>query len=207
MMGNDCERIILNINILKNNLHDLLNELSTLMIIPIMMEPYEINHVDGTIETIYLVEKEINVPFNIFNDVITSLNELSSDFIKMDKLKENLYTNSTKFNNSNGSPWTELELLKTSVDKILSLANNGINYTSEILKIMTFINNAISCAVDAKQSFVLYHDYIQRGYDKNYNDNKPSIQFLSGYEIKTIGNVRQEYSENVNIEKESIDPF
>lgn len=205
MMGNDCERIILNINKLKNNLHDLLDKLSSSASVPIIMEPYEINHIDGSTEIIRLVEKEIIIPNNIFDNVISSLNDLSSDFIKMNKLKENLYTNSTEFNNSNGSPWAEFELLKISVDKILSF--NKINYTSEILKIMAFVNNSVSCAVDAKLSFILYHDYIQRGYDAIYNDKKPSIQFLSGYETKTIGNIKQDYSENVNIEKESIDPF
>ena len=47
-----------------------------------------------------------------------------------------------------------------------------------------------------------------RGFDNQFNGNKPSIDF-DGSKIgdKTTGNLKQEYEENVNIPEASIDPF
>ena len=58
---------------------------------------------------------------------------------------------------------------------------------------------------DAKWAMLTYHDYIQRGFDAKFNDKRPSIAFKqANKKDESIGNIRQDFEENVNIPKKHI---
>lgn len=136
---------------------------------------------------------------------VNALGVLDVDVGKMNALASELYTSPTSFNNSYGSPWTELNNLKAAV--IDASSHDTVNFMGDRLCLLGYMQVALSRAIDAKWAIVVYHDYIQRGFDNKFNNNEPSIKFSAGINRESIGNLKQEYDENVNIPKESIDPF
>lgn len=155
--------------------------------------------------------KEIEVPDgDPMSPIVSALESIRDDLTKMDELRDNLYIGYKEFNNSLGSPWEELTKLQNVIDngKSYSGAHSPFNYVGEKAGMLSILNMILSITIDAKYALMMYHDYIQRGYDNKYNDNDPSIKFdrtIGGK--KTIGNVKQDYDENVNIKEENIDPF
>lgn len=155
--------------------------------------------------------EEIEVPAgNPMTSVSAAMSGMGSDCGKMDTLESGLYTSSSLFNNGLGSPWNELTKLQKAVaaGEAYAGAHAPFNYVGEKAGMLALLNMILSAAVDAKNSMTIYHDYIQRGFDNQFNGNKPSIDF-DGSKIgdKTTGNLKQEYEENVNIPQASIDPF
>ena len=193
MMGKDVERIVAEIDGVKDALVAGIQFLCTNSNYQIQTEG-----VHG--------EAEIPVPGSGFMiAAMTALSNMEADIGKMDELKAGLYTSANSFNNSYGSPWTELNSLKAAV----TTANNFdvVNFMGDRLCLLGHMQIALSRAVDAKWAMTIYHDYIQRGFDNKFNNNEPSIKFNAGINRESTGNLKQEYSENVNIPKESIDPF
>ena len=207
MMGKDCERILSGIVGIKNSLEDALDLYASMVQSPIETEEYDIHHEDGSVETIKLKEDKISMMARVSSRISSASSSMSDDFSKMKTLNKKLYTSTTSFNNSNGSPWTEIDRLHKFMNKIESLTGKSIEYTSQVLVILSYISAGIALAVDAKNAISLYHDYVQRGYDANFNGRDPSITFTAGYARKTVGNINQDYTENVNIRPKSLDPF
>lgn len=123
---------------------------------------------------------------------------------RMAGLKESIFTNTESFNNSNGSPWTELERLQSAID---ACANDSVTYMGDRIRLMGLLNIALSRAVDAKWAICIYHDYIQRGYDFKYNNNTPSIKFPGENGKETTGNIASGFTDNVHVPVPSIDPY
>lgn len=206
MMGKDCERIIVGINKVQLSLQKLLLTLKVVTKGPIEMEKFSVSYSEGSTEEFELKEKEFELPDGLIDSVKEAKSKLDDDFDKMDTLKKKLYTSTTTFNNGNGSPWTEVQQLKDKLDELIA-GMNGLKFKSELIILMPLVSSIISISVDAKISMTMYHDYIQRGYDAEYNGKRPSIVFKKNKDTSGIGNIDQLYDENVNIPPVSLDPY
>lgn len=154
--------------------------------------------------------QEIEVPDgDPMSAVSSALGAMGEDCGKVESLGSKLYTGTSTFNNGLGSPWGELAKLKQAVADAAAYSGGHapFNYVGEKAGMLSLLNMVMTAAVDAKWAFIVYHDYIQRGYDNKFNENKPSIKFEVGLDKESVGNVDQDYEENVNIPKPSIDPF
>ena len=207
MMGNDVERILSKINNIKDityrsigNLCDRIDEDSSTY-----KGPYCIYGSECSVGTTQ------NWSFgSIFVEPITSaMKGFTPDIDKMNSLRDSLYTSSDTFNNNYGSPWMELNNMDDAFKKAQSYvcSHKQIVPLSERVSLLALLSRLISYCVDAKHALTTYHDYIQRGFDYKFNNNNPSIVFSSGLDKSSIGNVDQNYYENVNIKKPTIDPF
>lgn len=141
--------------------------------------------------------------------ISAAIGSMSGDCGVMDSLNEGLFTNSKGFNNSIGSPWSELSRLQNLIESGSSYSgsHSPFNYVGEKAGMLSILNMIMSAAVDAKWAIITYNDYVQRGYDCNVNDKKPSVTMKTGLDKTTNGNIKQDYDENVNIPTPSIDPF
>lgn len=142
--------------------------------------------------------------------VSAAMGALSDDCKKMDYLNDGLYISTSNFNNQIASPWIELKKLENAVaaGAAYSAAHAPFNYVGEKAGMLALLNMIMTAAVDTKWAMTVYHDYIQRGYDNQFNDNVPSVKFPAGIsKDRSTGNVVQEFYENVNVQAPSIDPF
>ena len=206
MMGKDCERILSSITNIIDECNNGILSLIQSMNNPIEMEEY---HIAGDVinETFQLSEQEINEVSSSYIQALLSLSALSLDVDKINTLANDSYFDIKSFNNSCGSPWTEINRLKNVMDKLHDVAKNLIKYQSQKSGLLGLLNLVMSCAIDAKWALITYNDYIQRGYDNKFNDKRPSITFKRSIGEESTGNLNQNFDENVNIEPESIDPF
>lgn len=207
MMGRDCERILLGINNIKNTLDSLIEEITGNVCNPIKVQANHGHPNDGDYITIDFTEKSSNNLSSILGSIKSSMSELVPDISQMKSLGSDMYTNTNSFNNSCGSPWTEINNLEKSINK---LENFDMNYTKFIggkLILIELLNSAIVSAVDAKWAIITYHDYIQRGYDSKVNNKIPSITFIGADKKRNIGNIKQNFDENVNMPEETIEVF
>ena len=206
-MGKDVERILSGINLIKDKTIEASTKLSNQTAYGISCNA---THGGTSTASCTPTERSVSIKSSTFIDPIREASEsIIEDFDKMDSLSSNLYTSVNSFNNEYGSPWTELSLLNSSIQDIGKFAGSysNLGYVGEKAALLSLLNMILSISIDAKWALINYHDYIQRGYDNRYNDNEPSIKFKSGIDKESIGNVNQEYYENVNIKKQSIDPF
>lgn len=206
MMGKDCERIIAGINRIQTELQEMVLTMMRISRGPIEMGRFTVICSEGSKEDFELKEKEIDLPDDLMSSVMAAKKDLDDDFDKMAILKKKLYTSTTSFNNCNGSPWTEMNQLKEKIE-LLDKQFSGLKFKSELLVLMPLVSSVIGIAIDTKQSMIMYHDYIQRGYDAVFNGKTPSITFKKDKTTNSIGNLNQPYAENVNIEPESLDPY
>lgn len=206
MMGKDCERIIAGINRIQTELQEMVLTMMRISRGPIEMGRFTVICSEGSKEDFELKEKEIDLPDDLMSSVMAAKKDLDDDFDKMAILKKKLYTSTTSFNNCNGSPWTEMNQLKEKIE-LLDKQFSGLKFKSELLVLMSLVSSVIGIAIDTKQSMIMYHDYIQRGYDAVFNGKTPSITFKKDKTTNSIGNLNQPYAENVNIEPESLDPY
>ncbi len=206
MMGKDVERIVAGINAVKDAAYAGIVSLSSSTGYQLISRDQHAGLGTGPCRP-----HEMEVPDgDPMSAVSAAMGAMSDDTGKMKSLSDNNYTGAASFNNGLGSPWAELEKLKQAVadGSVYSEAHAPFNYVGEKAGILALLNMIMSAAVDAKWAIVIYHDYIQRGYDNQFNGNVPSITFdatVSGG--KTTGNLKQQFDENVNIPEPSIDPF
>lgn len=141
--------------------------------------------------------------------VSSAMSAMSGDCGKMDSLGGSLYTSTGSFNNSLGSPWTELSNLQKAVAdaSAYSGAHSPFNYVGEKAGMLAMLNMVMTAAVDAKWAIITYHDYVQRGFDESYNGKQPSVTFRETIDNTTNGNITQDFDENVRVPTPSIDPF
>lgn len=146
---------------------------------------------------------------NPMSGVSSAMGAMSGDCGKMDTLNGDLYTGTTTFNNSLGSPWGEI----TNLQNVVAAANayagahSPFNWVGEKAGMLAHLNMVMTAAVDAKWAIAVYHDYVQRGFDDKYNAKKPSVTFRETVDLVTNGNITQEFEENVRMPTPSIDPF
>lgn len=151
------------------------------------------------------IEKQNIMSTSFLSNITSAVANIEEDLSKMISISEGLYTDTSSFNNSNGSPWTELNKLKESIDKFSNPVS--IEYMGHRIQLLALIQIALSRAIDAKWALIIYHDYIQRAYDNIYNGNTPSIKFPGSNMEESTGNIAGNYTENVHMPKKKFDPF
>lgn len=203
MMGKDCERMLSEINGIKDALISAIKGVSSSINYRIKTKG---SHGEHGIELIGYEEPNGSVAQYV-SSVKSAYSSFSSDNSKMKSLESNMYTSSNSLNNSYGSPWKELHVLEESINNISSFNSGSGQYIGGKIELLGLLNIALSCAIDAKWALITYHDYIQRGFDTKFNDNEPSITFKKANKKDSIGNINQDFKENVNVKQPSIDPY
>lgn len=205
MMGADCERIFSGIESVRSAAQSAVISFSASTAYQITSRAQHAGMGSGECTP---TEREVPVG-NPMTGVSAAMSAMSGDVGNMAALGSSLYTTTGSFNNSVGSPWTEIANLQSAVSSAEAYAGSHapFNYVGEKAGMLAMLNMVLSAAVDAKWALATYHDYVQRGYDNVYNGNNPSITFQETVVREGIGNVKQDYDENVNVPPESIDPF
>lgn len=194
MMGPDCETILSGINEVERILIRSISSLAA------SMGRISVN--DGLSE----IESPTQSPADALSN---AMSKVKSHGEKAKTLGDQLFTSVDSFNNSAGSPWTEINNLLEGIDKILLFAksHSSLRFIGEKSAMMALMNMGLSLSVDAKYALLLYHDYLQRGFDYEYNGKIQQVVHKSQDGTYTTGNINQDYSENVNTPRESLDPF
>lgn len=153
-----------------------------------------------------LYKKDLSNPVTALNDYLSSIKE---DTDKFSKLQKKMFSKASKFFNSLGSPFSEYDALMDACKSVKTYASShsGLKYLGEKISLLSLVQPIIPCLVDFKIALITYNDYIQRGYDNVYNDNKPSITIQRQKNKKTTGNIQQKGNNNVEVPQESIDPY
>jgi hypothetical protein len=192
MMGSDIERMVSGIDSLISALDSSITGLASA--------------IAYAIETPNFVDEK-NVDAGDFTSGPGSaFSAMSGDLGNMQSLGSGLYVGTSSFNNSIGSPWTELSNLSSAMSDVTGFSV-PLLYIGPKAALLALLNKAMTRAVDAKWAIITYHDYIQRGYDNQYNGNNPSVSFENVDGTYTTGNLTQDYSENVKVPTPSKDPF
>lgn len=199
MMGKDVERMLSNVNNLIKVCNDEIDSLAGAVIPYKKVLPVPPIKPGGQFPS-------TNYPMV---EISTAMDKVREDYFKMKDLNSSLYVNSKSFNNNIGSPWSELVKLNDACEKAenYAAAHGTLSDPGEKMGMLAEMNIVLSNAVDFKYAVIIYHDYLQRGYDNNYNGKRPSISFKMGKNKITTSNVKQKYEDNVNIPVPSIDPF
>lgn len=206
MMGKDVERIVHYIENIRDAAQAGIISLSSATAYQLISRAQHAGTAFGLCEP----EEKEKPDGDPMGPVSSAMSALSEDVKKMDYLNDGLYVSSSEFNNQIASPWNELNKLQACVNAgaAYSGAHAPFNYVGEKAGMLALLNMIMTAAVDTKWAMTVYHDYIQRGYDNQFNNNIPSVKFPSGITSdRSTGNVVQEFYENVNINEPSIDPF
>lgn len=206
MMGKDCERISKGIYDISNAISSILLEVSSLNEPPIKVDGSHSHNEDGSSTKLVFLEKDTPVDMSGYISKIRDVyDSIKDDIEKMGKLGSELYTNISTFNNSIGSPWLEVKSFKTAIEQIIGYG--GSDFVGNRSTMISLLNIALSRSIDAKWGILMYHDYLQRGFDAKYNEKLPSVRFKNANKKDSIGNIDQDFEENVNIPRPSLDPF
>lgn len=94
-------------------------------------------------------------------------------------IKGKLYKAENSVNNQYGSPWTEFTKLTERIQKIEQFGNEHpiLYWSNEKRALIELMQVALTFTIDAKSSLVNYHDLLSRGYDEIYNQQNESIQW------------------------------
>ncbi len=181
-MGKNCENVIDGIGML-------LDSLTSAIISVSEGSSYQLN--------VSLLGKEEIVNGHIpLESISESISKLKEDGDKLIELGSKLFVNPKKYNNSYGSPWGEMNNLYRMIRSIQSL-NPDLRYMGDRIVALGLMNACLTIAIDAKYALQKNHDNIQQGYDKEYNDNNPSMAKKIGVDSYGTGNITQNFEENV----------
>lgn len=206
MMGKDCERILSSFVKIENSLSNCIMKLAGLLNTPVIVVG-DHGHSEGGSDQFEFKEKDSGIDISdIVDNVTEAIDSFIPDIEKMSTLESDLYTGTNEFNNSAGSPWTEIHTLEKSIKRIKTLSEPG-KFVGGKSGMITLLTMALTETINAKWALIFYNDYIQRGFDAKVNSKLPSITQVGSDKKKTIGNIKQEFEENVNIPKESLDPY
>lgn len=193
MMGKDCEEILSSIGALIDALTDAIIHVS-------VRSSYRITVYNG------IEEKDgCSVPKESISAAIMRLRKSGN---KLMELGKGLFVDTKGYNNSYGSPWGEMKVLYNFISEITSYLSrypDGLDCMGQRLTILTLMNTALTLAIDAKHALILNHDNIQQGFDKEFNNNTPSMTKKVGVDTYSIGHVKQDFDENVCCK--SPDPY
>lgn len=196
-MGKDCERICGGVSQLKEIISTQIESLSRACAYRIEVE----NHA---------YEKEKPAPAASYvQPIISAAAAVKGDIGSLKSLEGKMFTGVKNFHNSYGSPWTEFYRLEDKLNDLENYASSfsELKWLGEKVGLLGLLNQVLSHTVDAKWAINHYHDWVQRGYDAELNGNVPSIKFEGSLHGKSVGNLKQDYSENVNIPNEPIEVF
>lgn len=198
MMGKDCERIFSSINNVKDVLISSIKGLSSEINYQIITDG---SHGEHGIELVGYERTKGSV--SSYVSPVTSAYASFQDVGKMKSLGALNFAGTSSYNNSYGSPWKELEVLDNAINDVKSFNVGSGKYIGGKIELLGLLNIALSCTVDAKYALLMYNDGVQQGYDREYNNNTPSITQKMTIDITSTGNIKQPYDENVNIEYET----
>lgn len=162
------------------------------------------------IEPSIIYEKEhIEISMDYTGTIISMGALLSDDAGKMQQISDNMYTDTETFNNSYGSPWKEINMLKEKIDKLEEYSNDHstLQWIGEKHSLISLIQLIVSYSIDAKWAITHYQDYMQRAYDHQFNDNSASITWEDMENGATTGNRNQNTPGSVNVDRDSDDPY
>lgn len=118
--------------------------------------------------------------------------KLQNDISNIQRIEGKLYVKANKVHNSYGSPFTEIYDLKKKIDlcKNYSDQHSHLQWLGEKHVLLNFLQMVLTTSVDAKFAVIMYHDYLQRGYDANVNGKKSSITWDDFNDGKSDGNIK-----------------
>ena len=198
MYGKDIENIIKNINDIYNTAVSCMQTVAGACGGSVRTQS---SHAGEGYGSCYPSEISVSMP-NI--STITSIWGKQTWYTKLKKIQSEMYTNSNEFNNSIGSPWTEVDNLKKVLDMVSS--RNYGSYSRDIAGIGLMLSQVTAACVDAKWAIITYNVYIQRGFDTIFNGS-PSVTFKTGLNKTSMGNINQNIDENINIKKKQVSPY
>lgn len=153
-----------------------------------------------------IMEKEEPISASAFTAPIAALGTSfgATDGPKMKEIDSDNYQSVGSFNNSYGSPWTEIYDLQDKIAQMEAYAAEfpTLQWVGEKHSLLALIQLVYTCSVDAKWALLMYHNWIQQAYDHCYNGDDPSVTWEHFKHGKTAGNVSQEFKENAHIKKE-----
>lgn len=134
---------------------------------------------------------------------------LGSDTQKMNQISNEMYTDVSTFNNSYGSPWTEINMLKQKIDEVeqYATANSVLQWKGQKFALVNLLQVVVSYALDCKFSLSMNQDFVQRGYDHEFNGNETTIAWEDFDHGATTGNRNQNTPGATNLRRKSRDPF
>lgn len=163
------------------------------------------------VEPSIIYEKEhIEMSIDYAGNIISmGASLLTDDANKMNEISKNMYTDTETFNNTYGSPWKEINMLKEKIDKLEEYVTGHatLQWMGEKFALISYMQIIISYAVDAKWAITTYQDYIQRAYDYQFNNKSASIAWDDFENGATTGNKNQNTPGSVNVDRESDDPY
>ena len=154
------------------------------------------------IEPYIIYEREHCVSAHAYTDPIYNLWKefWEDDGKKMKHIDEERYVEKERFNDLYGSPWQEIYILKEKMEEMNKYADDypTLQWLGEKHSLLTLMQVVLSYTIDAKIACIFRHDFVQRGYDQEFNGLKPSVTW-DDFDDRTIGNVNQYIPNKVNI--------
>lgn len=126
-------------------------------------------------------EKEHPVTAHDYTNPIRDIRikHLSPENRKLEKIERDNYEQVESFNNEIGSPWTEMYELEEKIIEMEEYANDypNLQWLGEKHTLLGLMQVVLSYCIDAKWALIHYQDYVQRGYDYQFNEGIPSIRW------------------------------
>lgn len=153
--------------------------------------------------------EETPKPYTVdYSSISSDMGAMSAGLGQAKSIGDGIYCGKNSYNTSSGSPWTEMDRLNEEMSFVAG-SPTSLQFIGEKVSALAHLNALMSLAVDAKNVVIEYHDSLARGYDNQFNDNKPSVTWKDSVKGgTTMGNIGgQTGANNVNIPPEPIDPY
>lgn len=187
MYSNDIERVLSNLNNLKDTLASQIDYLIELTKYRIWNTEHqhicpgfgitlaERNYEDSDGDNYHPIQTaEITNPIlNLYHAGFEIDNQQAQT------IKGKLYKAENSVNNQYGSPWTEFTKLTERIQKIEQFGNEHpiLYWSNEKRALIELMQVALTFTVDAKSTLINYYDILSRGYDEVYNQQEESIKW------------------------------
>ena len=174
MFGSSVEQLLSGINNIKDQALDAMVALAS-------GTGYQLTHKSGHAGcgSGTCISTEVPVPYgSASSETEGALNGISENISKMKSFGDNLYVDPKKYNNSYGSPFSEIEQMKKAVQAAVSYNSNHapFSWIGEKAAMLSLLAMVIGMASDCKQSLTTFQDSAQRAFDEE--SDEPSIQWV-----------------------------
>lgn len=126
-------------------------------------------------------EKEHPIEAHHYTDPIKEIRvkKLTPENKRMKKVEDDNYEKVGSFNNEIGSPWDEMYDLEEKILELEAYADDypHLQWIGEKHTLLSLMQVVLSYCIDAKWAMIHFQDYIQRGYDYQFNEGIPSIRW------------------------------
>lgn len=128
-----------------------------------------------------VLEKEHPVKAHDYTNPIRDLriHYLTPENKKMEKIEVDNYEQVMSFNTEAGSPWDEMYDLEEKIEEMEAYADDypNLQWLGEKHTLLALMHVVLTYCIDAKWALIHFQDYIQRGYDYQFNDGIPSVRW------------------------------